>query len=571
MGVRFRDSATTGAYELRFQATATGCKVTLLDEPDPSVSTTYDGTVKSDELVNMYNTSGQYVFDVRIVTDNYVDAAGNKKVKFTVYIDENIPLSFDVALADPACNPTAFYLYLYAGSVTENTVYRALVDDVQVYNVSHTMQYVGRVNPTDTAAGHIAHYKCTTCDEKFSDEAGSVKLTDTDITIPQLPACTTIFQDDFSALMNSAGENNWTSKYCTVDNSSGALVIRHDGSESQAYIAANKSGALSKATDFGFKVDATIYKDTNHDCWSYMDVLFRDANSKDRYEVGIIPTATGYTIRTYYHDQDVSANRLTQTRDVVDEDFATLFVSATEISYKLHVVVDTDADNKQVKIYVYVDEHEVEIFEINTPNICYPTGTRVCLSSTGDGVLGHQVAVDNMRAYKTTHKVTAVEATPSTKDVAGVKAHYACSDCGKKFMDEAATIIATDADLAYAKLSDVLYQTRENQTNPDNTDIRFVAYVDDYTKYSGVKFTITSTAGTGNATTTTVYKKIKAADVPYETTDVYGVADGHFATFILKNCTDELLAGGMTVTVTWIATDGTTTTNEPRAITSFVR
>jgi len=571
MGVRFRDSATTGAYELRFQATATGCKVTLLDESDPSVSTTYDGTVKSDELVNMYNTSGQYVFDVRIVTDNYVDAAGNKKVKFTVYIDENIPLSFDVALADPACNPTAFYLYLYAGSVTENTVYRALVDDVQVYNVSHTMQYVGRVNPTDTAAGHIAHYKCTTCDEKFSDEAGSVKLTDTDITIPQLPACTTIFQDDFSALMNSAGENNWTSKYCTVDNSSGALVIRHDGSESQAYIAANKSGALSKATDFGFKVDATIYKDTNHDCWSYMDVLFRDANSKDRYEVGIIPTATGYTIRTYYHDQDVSANRLTQTRDVVDEDFATLFVSATEISYKLHVVVDTDADNKQVKIYVYVDEHEVEIFEINTPNICYPTGTRVCLSSTGDGVLGHQVAVDNMRAYKTTHKVTAVEATPSTKDVAGVKAHYACSDCGKKFMDEAATIIATDADLAYAKLSDVLYQTRENQTNPDNTDIRFVAYVDDYTKYSGVKFTITSTAGTGNATTTTVYKKIKAADVPYETTDVYGVADGHFATFILKNCTDELLAGGMTVTVTWIATDGTTTTNEPRAITSFVR
>lgn len=564
IGVRFRDSATKGAYELRFQATKAGCQVTLLDESDTSVGEpSYNGTVQSDKLVSMYNASSQYAFDVRIVTDNYVDAAGSKKIKFTVYIDENIPLTFDVALTDPECNPTAFYLYLYAGSVTGDTVYRAFVDDVQVYNVLHTLKYVERVNPTDTAAGSMSHYKCTTCDEKFLDESCSVELTDTDLTIPQLPACTTIFQDDFSSMTNSDEEDNWTVKYCTVDNSTGALVIKHDESENQAYIAASKSGTLSKATDFGFKVDATIYKDTDNDCWSYMDVWFRDANStnagKDRYEVGIIPTATGYTVRVYYHDQDTSANCLTQTREVADEDFATWFASATEISYKLHVVVDTDTDNNKVKIYVYVDEHEAEIFEIDTPNICYPTGTRVYLYSTGDGVLGHKVAVDNMKAYKTTHgAVTAVDATASTNEDAGLKAHYACSDCGKKFLDEAATTVATDADLAYWKLSDILCQKRQNTKNTSNTDIRFVVYVDDYTKYSGVTFTITRGGKEGSATTKKVYQQIYAADKLYATRDVYGVKTGHFATFILANNTKEQLAEKMTVTVTWTALDGTT-------------
>ncbi len=557
IGVRFRDSDTTGAYELRFEATAQGCKVTLFDETNTSVSEpSYSGTVQSDELLSMYNTSSQYGFDVRIVTDNYVDGAGSKKIKFTVYIDENIPLTFDVALTDPECNPTAFYLYLYAGSVTGDTVYRAFVDDVQVYNVSHTMQYVGKTNPTDAEEGNIAHYKCTTCDKRFSDKACSVELTAKELTIPRLPACTTIFKDDFST---STAKDDWTLSGCTVDDGTGALVITSKDDATSAYIAGKTGGQglLNKETDFGFSMDATIYKDVETDCWSYMDVWFRNSSSKDRYEISIIPTATGYTVRLYYYDSDNSSYRITQTRTVADKDFATSFVSGTEITYNLHVVVDT-LDASQVKIHVYVDNHDAEVFEINTTSICHPTAVRVCLSSTS-GSVGHKVTVDNMKAYKTTHdSVTAVEATPSTNEVAGVKAHHKCSDCGKKFMDEAAMVEASGTALAYWKLSDVLCQTRKNQTNPDNTDIRFVVYVNDYTKYRGVEFTITRGGKMGVASTKKVYQQIYAAGKPYTTQAVYGVTTGHFATFILANNTEDQLEEKMTVTVKWIALDGTT-------------
>ena len=561
IGVRFRDSATTGAYELRFEATSAGCKVTLRDESDTSDKKAVGSkTVESEELINQYNTSTQYAFDVRIVTDNYVDADGNKKIKFKVYIDENEPLMFDVALNDPECNPTAFYLYLYAGTVTEDTVYRALVDDVQVYNVSHTVEYVERVNPTDTAAGNIAHYRCKTCEKKFSDEACIIEVTDAEVLIAKLPACATIFQDDFSA---GTASSDWTIKNCTVDDSTGELVITSNEDVTTAYIAGktNCQGLLGKATNFGFAMDTTICKDDSG-AWSYAGVMYRQP-SVGTYEIRLVPTGTGYILQLYESDVKKSAI------NVADERFQSLFEEGTEISYHIHIVMATNG--AEVTFYVYVDHNDMVMLELTPSTIVQPTAVRVYLYSTS-GDVGHKITVDNMRAYKTIHATTnveKVEATGSTYEEAGLKAHYICSDCGKKFMDTEATVEVSEADLAYAKLSDVLCQTRRNKTNSDNTDIRFVTYVDDYNKYSAVKFTVESTYGTGNATTKKVYKQIYAAGEPYSTQEVYGVTTGHFATFILKNCTKQLLEGGLTVTVTLIARDGTETSYESRTITSF--
>ena len=145
---------------------------------------------------------------------------------------------------------------------------------------------------------------------------------------------------------------------------------------------------------------------------------------------------------------------------------------------------------------------------------------------------------------------------PRIIDADKLKAHYACEVCGKKFADSKGEKEVTDAQLAYAKLTDIICQTKTNATNSQNEDIRFLVYVDDYTKYQSVTFKITCSAGTGTAICKDVYTGVYAGGELYTTEDIYGV-DGYFATFILKNNSQTDLEDTMTVVATWTALDGT--------------
>ena len=536
-GLLFRKATGAGAgyYDLRIEPTSTGYSVDLRNGSGVQAS----ANVEDDKFASLYEEGTEISYQVRLVTDFNEDGT---EADFCICIDDNdvLVLHLDEPIESWKAETARIYLY----STSDATGLKAVVDNIEVYETKHTLNCVEGVPATTESAGTRTYYECSNCNKKFSDEFCSAELADTDIVIPQLSACTTFFTNDCTT------KDGWTEKNDAVlSNSNGAMVIEGTNGSTSAYIMSASKIMADAGTDFCYKMDTTLYKDTNGD-WTYAGLLFRkvDSPSNRTYEVQIVPTQTGYTVQLR------SDNKAAGEQEVTNDEFANLYENGQEISYQLCVVIDTDVANGKVDIFVYVDNQAVS-FEIEN-SAWVPETARVYLYTTGDGAV-YKVAVDNMRAYKTTHDVTAVEATPSTDAVAGVKAHYKCSDCEKKFMDEEATVVATDAALEYWKLSDVLCQTRENKTNPSNTDVRFVFYVDDYTKYSGVKFTITCGDKSNSAITKNVYQKVYAGNKLYATQDLYGVTNGYFTTFILSNCNDALLAQGMTVKVTLICTDGT--------------
>jgi len=553
MGVWLRRPTNLG-YEIIILPNEDGYEIKLRDKSSATTANNYGAeytkTVTDEKFAAAFvNTETEKIsYDLHIVMDGN---EGHTSVKFHIWIDNNAVETFElVPVTTGTVYPTGMRVRLYS---TDSTSGRKIaVNNFELYKINHSCSTVSEVPATETTTGTKAHYVCSECNQKFLDEACTIVVTDEELTIPKRTFCVDLceaFDVDLDSL------DGWTpSGSCSESQGDDGLVFAYSGTASSAYFSA-ATAYLDKNTDFSFKTTATIYKDDSGD-WSYMGIFFRNGGNNQGPELRLIPNETGYELMLC--DRTTKSVGSTYTKTVEDDGFATLFAEGTKISYNLHVIMDANDDNSEVKFHVWVDDNAVETFEFvpDVTGVNPPTATRIFLYSTGGGV-GHKVAINNTVAYKTTHDtITAVETVASTDTVAGVKAHYKCSDCEKKFMDEEATVVATDAALAYATLKGVLYQTRPNQTNTSNTDLRFVAYVDDYTKYSGVKFTITSTAGTGEATTKKVYSAIYADNELLATSDVYGVTEKHFATFILKNCTDELLQGGLTVKVEWISTDG---------------
>lgn len=541
MGVMFRQATPTVRYEIRIKPLEDGYTVQLYVDGKYVKSKAVD----DEKFASLFAGGTEISYQLRAIVDT-----DGQQVKFYVYVDNNDVVVLE-ATPTTIGKPSGTRVMLY--STGEGVLgHKVAVDNMEAYYTTHKTSYVAEVPATDTTMGTKAHYVCSKCEKIFLDEACTIVATNADLKTAKLVPCDTLYTNDCNQTTHYQEKNG-----ATVDNKGETLVIS-GGTKEEPYIIIGDPNVESAKimtdakSNFSFKMDSISYKDSNGN-WTYAQVGFR-RTGVGIYGVRIIPTSTGYTAQLCW-DVDES---ILGSIDVVDERFASLYAEGTEISYKLCVVSEFDSTSKIGDFHIYVDNNYVETFSVERSDAWKPDTARIYLHSTGTDVIGHQVSIDNIEIYKTTHDaVTAVEATLKTEDDPGMKAHYLCGDCEKKFLDESATIEATDADLAYAQLTDVLYQTRKNKTNPNNTDIRFVAYVDDYTKYSGVTFTITCGGKNGSATTKTVYQKIYADHVLYATSDIYGTTEGRFATFILSNNSRELLDQGMTVTATYIPADGT--------------
>jgi len=103
----------------------------------------------------------------------------------------------------------------------------------------------------------------------------------------------------------------------------------------------------------------------------------------------------------------------------------------------------------------------------------------------------------------------------------------------------------------------ILYQTK-----PNSTDIRLVAYVDDLEKYSKVSFTLTMNGQTSKELACTkAYKGLYAGGTLFTTEQIYGV-EGYFVAFTINRYLEFYAGEEVTITVTYTAEDGGTTTAE---------
>lgn len=540
--VGFR-KANVGIYGVRIVPTSTGYTAELCKDIDTVLDSV---NVVNEKFASLYAAGTEITYKLCVVSD--FDTT-YKKGDFHVYVDNNYTGSFSVERSD-AWKPDTARIYLHSTG-TDVIGHQIAIDNIEVYKTTHTATSVAEIPATETTEGTKAHYECSKCSKKFSDEACAIVTSEADLVIPKMVFCTDLFE---AFEMEPASKDYWTPKNCTIDDSTGAIVITPTDGATKSYMSATKA-YLDKNKHFSFKMNTTLYKDDSGN-WSYIGVFFRYPDVG--HELQLVPNESGYELRLY--DRTSSSTLHSQT--VEDERFAGLYAEGTEIMYDLHVRMDANEDNTSVKFYIWVDDNDVVTFEYESDaHVTAPTATRIFLYSTAGGV-GHKAALKNMEAYKTTHdSITAVEATQSTTDVAGVKAHYECSDCGKKFLDEAATKGVTDAQLKYAALGDIKCQTRVNENGL--TDIRFVAYVDDYKLYQSVTFklTITSSGKSGTAECKDVYTAVYAGGEKYKTDDIYSL-EGYFASFKLRNNTAADLAEEMKVLVTWTDLDGNTRTSE---------
>ena len=106
-------------------------------------------------------------------------------------------------------------------------------------------------------------------------------------------------------------------------------------------------------------------------------------------------------------------------------------------------------------------------------------------------------------------------------------------------------------------------QTRPNETNSSEKDVRLLAYVDKLEDYKSVSFVLKSGDKTSKELVcNTAYKRVYAGGELTDTTEIYG-QDGYYVTVLITNYTGSDMLNGkdVTVTTTWTKTDGTQITS----------
>ncbi len=558
-------SSNSQKYEIRIRPVADRYTVYLYDgtnEKNPSeplkAANLYDQS-----FVEMYN-SGLVSFKLRIETE-YV---ANGSVNISVLVNGRQVFGSNLVPQQAGFEPNHFRIFCY-GTVS-GANHKASVDNIKAYSLpEHTLDYVAEVPATTTDTGVKAHYECSECGNKFLDNEGIVSVSNSDLIIAE-GCIKMLFSDDFengdSKWIESSSKYSGDETFGIIDDNGNSvyqmLVTRNPGNTSNNIQISD--AILAEYSDYTVEMDGVLYKADNGR-WPAASVRTRVGTSNaSGYEIQLVPNPSVGSWTIYARDRSSGGNIAT-TKTLED---ASLSASATsgEINYHLRIVQDTYVDDNgttKVKFLVYLGGNDAVKFDIEPDNQeCTPTRLAIYLH-TGtlvDGVAeDFKGILDNVKVYTDSHTIKKVDAAPSTDTVAGHKAHYACSVCDKKFADSTGKTEVTEAQLAYAKLTDIICQTKANATNSQNEDIRFLVYVDDYTKYQSVTFKITCSAGTGTAICKDVYTGVYAGGQLYTTEDIFGV-DGYFATFILKNNTPTDLEDTMTVVATWKSLDGTETT-----------
>ncbi len=566
LGVKIGEDPNNKAnqkYEVRVKVTEEEYIIYFYDgtngtNPSDAAKTT---KVKDQNFISMY-AQGKVSFNLRI-TQTPVRRDGVDTFDIDVYVNDMLVAGY--ALSPQAgFEPNNFKIFCYGMGTNNESVNRAVVDNLKAYSLSaHTLSYV-EVPDTTTDTGIKTFYECSKCDKKFLDDKGIVPATDNGYVFTK--GCEKeLFSDDFES-----GESKWGkyTTYYTGDETYGIvkeesgnhvyqMLVERASSNVSNYINVTDT-ILSGQSSYTIEMQGTLHQGGG--AWPTISMRLRNSSSQG-YEIQYQPTEEGHYVTL--RDR-TGAGATYQLKPVADEKLSEQMATG-QVSYNLRVEVERiviDETTQQVKFTVYNEELKLceETITLVDPTIEVTRLFVYLYTGTKKDSTVYKATVDNVKVFYTDyHTITPVAATPSTDTVAGLKAHYGCDVCGKKYADAEGTEEVTAEQLAYAKLTDIICQTKTNVTNSQNEDIRFLVYVDDYTKYQSVTFKITCSAGTGTAICKDVYTGVYAGGQLYTTEDIFGV-DGYFATFILKNNTPTDLEDTMTVVATWKALDGTETT-----------
>ena len=565
LGVRIGESPNNSAdqkYEVRIEVTAEGYTISLYDGTTGSASRVGDPTtVAAQDFIQMYQ-EGEIAFNLKI-TQTPVKREGVDTYDIDVYVNGMLAAGYVLSPAE-GFEPNSFKVLCYGIGTNGVSVSRALIDNLKAYVIpTHQLSRI-------TTEGMREHYVCNECGKKFLDEKGILQVTDADLIITN-DCMEMLFSEDFEGADSWKLDKKYTGTdpvgiVAVDDGHAYQLGVTRESNAQYTYIT-KSSSALATAEKYTIRFESTLYRGTLDDGtsagnrWPTLTFMMYDTSTTGYFEIRIIPKSTGF--QTYLKEKQGSDSYEHSTTTVEDSTLA-VSSSKTEVSYDVRIDVTTykdDNNNTRWQFLLYVGDNDAVHFDFEP----YYEGIAInqlrfyTYPSTVKQTTHFKTQIDNIMIYTDSHTLSPVEATPSTSDKAGQRAHYACEVCGKKFADSKGEQAVTDAQLAYAKLTDILCQTKPNDNNSDNTDIRFVVYVDDYQKYQNVTFKITCSAGTGTAVCKDVYTGVYAGGVLYTAEDIYGV-DGYFATFILKNNSQTDLEDTMSVVATWTAIDGTETT-----------
>lgn len=561
----------TNRYEVRLVPNEVGYIIRLYDYTNGSQTGLTSKKIEDTYMAEKYGT-GVFPCRLRVESELVTTGSGETQIVLSVYVNENYALStaFYPTKTDFSLGNIRFYV-VYG----DEGVQRLTLDDIQIFDMSHNLTMQNEIPATIKAEGTKAHYVCGHCQKKYLDATGLIEVMDKDLVIPQIVSCM-ILDEKFD------NGKNWTANASnTADGKDGFKIIT-EGDESKyqlaytrtteatpsGYIKYKSSQIFAGLTKYTAEIDTTLYKAEN-DEWSYVGFRMR-ADNAERFEIRVKPSDDGANIQLY------NGSTLVKSASVEDDNLAKK-ETVSAISYHLRVDVDiyTNADGEnRVCFVIYLNEHQLEGFDVVPTNASWqPTDLYIYLFAekvTEDTL--YKAAIDNLQIYTLTHPTETMSTTAavtSTWDATGAKEYHTCGVCGNEFLDAEATILRTNANKNFAALKDIKCQTRVNDNGL--TDLRFVAYVDDFSQYPKIEFVVKSETAAGVVTLDrtmiceSVYYGVVADDQFVNTGDIYGQA-GTFAAIKIMNNTEAHLQENMTITVKWYDANDTVVKETSRNI-----
>lgn len=571
------DSKKNG-YEVRVMARDYGCAVGVYDRTDNVAQEIKTFSIDDTKMADDY-TKGIVNYKLRVKSELVVTGHGEQQIAVSIYINDNICVGTSFFPKTVNFAPDSIRLFMYPQNNAASGVQKVTIDNVKIYECGHTLPLTPRseVPATTEEVGTKAHYVCSSCSRKYLDEKGIIEVTDADLVIPKIESCMILNEtfetnDDWYPTKNSYAAD---ANFDVVDGVYQLLYTRQSSTSSPSGFVqyGNETNTiLSGLTDYNIEFDTSIYKlDT---VWSYLGIRMYDSSSNNHYEVRVTPNASGVKVQFRNDDGQVGDDYIVEDSDL-SEMYSDGAVSCN-VRIEAESYVSTDKTN-MIKFSVYVDDNVPAEFDVTADATRTPTQLRFYLYGNKDTSkdVRHKATIDNVQIYTLTHpteKMSETVATTSTWGAAGTKAYYTCGDCHGEFLDVEGTILKTEENKYFAALKDIKCQTRVNDSGL--TDLRFVAYVDDFSQYSKIEMTVVSKTAEGVETLNktmeckTTYTGVVADDQFVNTGDIYGSA-GTFAAVKIMNNTVDHLKENMTITVKWYGADGNVAKETTRDICVF--
>ncbi len=304
----------------------------------------------------------------------------------------------------------------------------------------HTIEYVAEVPATCTETGTKEHWKCDVCEALFSDSAGNVPTTESELIIsakghsygePEynwagVTACTasktcSVCGDtvvDEAAITSAVtveptcttvGERTYTATFTKE-----GFVVKTQTSE---------IAALGHTIEYAAEVPATCTETGTKEHWKcdVCEALFSDS-------AGNVPTTESELI--------ISA----KGHSYGEPEYNWAGVTACTASKTCSTCGDTVVDEAVITFVVTVE------------STCTTVGEMTYTATFSKEGFVTQTQTSEIAAFG--HTIEYAAEVPATTSEYGVKAHWRCSVCGKNFSDESGTTEVSDEELRIPKIEE---------------------------------------------------------------------------------------------------------------------